>query len=145
MTDGWAWGVQQRLAHACAPQVTAFVRCCKTEQVDAPKQLPPLMPPGRRRGVCDMELDAVACCVALTLHGKGFEACAREFNPIREAASASCEVEAAPLQKGWSCAWRYYRQPLEQMVTNAQAVGECRPAAPVRNTGGKGFWTAPAS
>ncbi|CAE8583545.1 unnamed protein product, partial [Polarella glacialis] len=137
---------QQRLAHsACAAPVTAYVRCCRAAGIDARERLAsPLS--GEDAAACANELEAVARCVpGALLGGKGrpFEACEKSFKAVVGFADKEEgeEVDLA-LKRSWACMWRSFRQPMDQLVAQSQAVGECRPASAVNNTFGKGRWTA---
>eukprot|EP00435_Cladocopium_sp_Y103_P058261 s827_g20.t1 len=147
MSNCWAWGVQQRLAASdCAEHVTALARCCREANLDSREKL------NTRRKMneegdapCDLELDVVRRCLPAALlggSGRPFEACEKDFRAVATLpADADEQRVGTVLNRGWACAWRAFRQPVEQLVAQAQAVGECRPAAPVKNTAGKGRWT----
>ena len=142
----WAWGVQKRLARSeCAKDVTALVQCCSAADLDGRERLNSIRKIGEGGDMpCDKELDMVKRCLPgalLELGGssRAFETCEKDFRAVT--ALPSDEQKAlVVLNRAWSCAWRSFRQPLEQLIAQAQAVGECRPAAPV--TAGKGQWTA---
>eukprot|EP00913_Durusdinium_trenchii_P007408 g6966.t1 len=147
MSDCWAWGVQQRLAASeCAKDVTAFTRCCSKADLDGREQLKSTRRVGEE-GIspCDAELDMVRRClpgVLLGGSGRPFEACEKDFRAVATLPSDADPKKAARVfNRGWSCAFRAFRQPVEQLVAQAQAVGECRPARGVKNAAGKGHWT----
>ncbi|CAJ1379210.1 unnamed protein product [Effrenium voratum] len=148
MSNCWAWGVQQRLARSeCAEPTTRFARCCREANVDG-RDLLKVPKPGEEPGdgPCRAELEVLRRCVPGALiggQGRAFEACARDFKAVAALPEdADAQKAAAVLHRGWSCVMRGFTQPIEQLVAQAQAVGECRPAVPVKNTSGKGAWTA---
>ncbi|CAJ1333603.1 unnamed protein product [Effrenium voratum] len=92
-------------------------------------------------------LDDGRCVPGALIGGQGraFEACARDFKAVAALPEdADAQKAAAVLHRGWSCVMRAFTQPIEQLVAQAQAVGECRPAVPVKNTSGKGAWPSVA-
>ncbi|CAK9083165.1 Hypothetical protein SCF082_LOCUS39498 [Durusdinium trenchii] len=173
MSDCWAWGVQQRLAASeCAKDVTAFTRCCSKAWVGRERLVQIETWSGKEEeGIspCDAELDMVRRClpgVLLGGSGRPFEACEKDFRAVATLPSDADPKKAARVfNRGWSCAFRAFRQPVEQLVAQAQAVGECdtsgsaelatpvrpkriiepeprcRPARGVKNAAGKGHWT----
>mmetsp|Transcript_121134 Transcript_121134/g.339212 ORF Transcript_121134/g.339212 Transcript_121134/m.339212 type:complete len:276 (+) Transcript_121134:67-894(+) len=120
-------GVQQRVAVACSHEVNAFMRCCQDAGHDPVEAFPP-----RRSGSsCSAEHGVVVRCVAGSLNGQGgaYDACKRDFKEVRRTRSEGTEEKSqAALRRGWSCAWKHFRLPLEQLIVTARAVGECRAA-----------------
>eukprot|EP00927_Polykrikos_kofoidii_P057863 TRINITY_DN52084_c0_g1_i1.p2 TRINITY_DN52084_c0_g1~~TRINITY_DN52084_c0_g1_i1.p2 ORF type:complete len:155 (-),score=26.03 TRINITY_DN52084_c0_g1_i1:226-690(-) len=152
-SDCWAWGVQQHLSRRCAVEVTAFVRCCRSAGEDAralfpPSLAPEAIPAERTGGSCAVEHAAAVRCVASALFGPEHKFCQKSFEAVvldNDGPDGAGSTDL--LERALRCAWqpKYFRQPLDQLVAQSQAVGECRPAAPVQGTGGKGRWTAGGS
>mmetsp|Transcript_7386 Transcript_7386/g.27019 ORF Transcript_7386/g.27019 Transcript_7386/m.27019 type:complete len:162 (-) Transcript_7386:257-742(-) len=145
--DCWSWGVHQHLARTCAPQVTDFIRCCKTAGQDARDLWPPLPAAKAAEAAeaagrpCQLECSAAQrCIVAALLEKEGEQACRKSFRTFLDGGGDDEKL----LTRAWRCAFdgRNYVQPLVSLITQSQAVGECRPAVPVENTSGKGAWTA---
>eukprot|EP00933_Yihiella_yeosuensis_P042424 TRINITY_DN36999_c0_g1_i1.p1 TRINITY_DN36999_c0_g1~~TRINITY_DN36999_c0_g1_i1.p1 ORF type:complete len:154 (+),score=32.60 TRINITY_DN36999_c0_g1_i1:50-511(+) len=147
MSDCWAWGVQQRLSSSsCAPLVTAYVRCCKDAGLTATQDArPPLKSLDSQEEPCSAQLLSLARCVPEALiggQGRPFEVCERDFKAVAKLEAEGFDANSPALRKGWACVWKAFQKPIEQLLAQTQAVGECRPAVPVSNTGGKGAWTA---
>ncbi|CAE7215003.1 unnamed protein product [Symbiodinium sp. KB8] len=151
MSNCWAWGVQQRLASSpCAPLVTQYVSCCRQAGWDARERLDQkfAVPDGGAEALpCEGELTELRRCLPKALlggKGRPFEACERDFRAVAMLPADDGESEKAHnvLRRGWACLRRAFQQPVDQLVAQTAAVGECRPAVPVKNAAGKGHWTS---
>mmetsp|Transcript_110431 Transcript_110431/g.219520 ORF Transcript_110431/g.219520 Transcript_110431/m.219520 type:complete len:148 (+) Transcript_110431:152-595(+) len=143
MSDSWAWGVQQRLSRTCAPEVTTLVQCCRGASLDVREVCEPVargVSSGDGCRACATEHDSFVRCASNALLQPEFKHCQKSFQALHDDDDAS----SAALAKAWRCAWaeKHFRKPLEQLVVQAQAVGECRSAGPVAGAGAKSRWTA---